>query len=92
MPRTATSRAEDSVYGEVGKAAVGNERSLSRLIETASLARVTEAQFASGGKAAQMLGNESLPGRPGQIRSKFDGTKALSRVTQAPVPTGTSVP
>ena len=60
MAKTVTSCLEDGVYEELREAAVVDGRSPSMLIETASLARLMEAQFVSDETMIEVLSEHAL--------------------------------
>ena len=60
MSKNVTLRLAEDVYEELREAAVAERRPLANLIETAALARITEAQFVDDAEAAEILNNETL--------------------------------
>ena len=60
MTKTITLRLDEDVYNELREAATAERRPLSNLIETATLARVREAQFVDDAEMAEILYNDNL--------------------------------
>ena len=60
MPKTVTLRLKDDVYKVFHEAAVAENRSLSNLIETAALQKVSEQQFVDDAELAEILSNQDL--------------------------------
>lgn len=60
MPKTITMRLSDKVYRVFLEAAKAENRSLSNLIETAALARLSEQQFVDDAEMAEILANQEL--------------------------------
>ena len=63
MTRTVTLRLGEEVYEEFREAAAAERRTLSKLIETAALARIRERQFVDDEEMTEILGNDALLGR-----------------------------
>jgi len=60
MPKTVTLRLKDSVYRVFNEAAVAENRSLSNLIETAALQKISEQQFVDDVELAEIMSNQNL--------------------------------
>ena len=60
MPKTITLRLKDDVYKVFHEAAVAENRSLSNLIETAALLKISEKQFVDDAELAEVLANQEL--------------------------------
>jgi hypothetical protein len=60
MPKTVTLRLNDKVYKVFLEAAKAENRSLSNLIETAALAKLSEQQFVDDAEMAEILANREL--------------------------------
>jgi len=60
MPKTVTLRLKDDVYKVFHEAAVAENRSLSNLIETAALLKISEQQFVDDAELAEILSNQDL--------------------------------
>ena len=60
MAKTVTLRLKDEVYQSFVEAAQSENRSLSNLIETAALAKISEQQFVDDLEMAEILANEDL--------------------------------
>ncbi len=63
MTRTVTLRLGEEVYEEFREAAAAERRTLSKLFETAALARIRETQFLDDVEMTEILSNDALVGR-----------------------------
>ena len=61
--KVVTLRLGDAVYKELREAAEAERRPLSKLIETAALAKIREGQFVDDAEMAEIHGNERLVAR-----------------------------
>jgi uncharacterized protein (DUF1778 family) len=66
MPKTITLRLKDDVYKVFHEAAVAENRSLSNLIETAALLKISEQQFIDDAELAEIKSKQDLLNRTKQ--------------------------
>ena len=60
MTKSVTLRSAEAVYEEFREVAAAERRLLSKLVETAALARIREAQFVDDAEAAEILNDDAL--------------------------------
>lgn len=60
MPKTVTLRVDDATYETFARAAAGERRSLSNMIETAALRHIRDTEFVDDAEMAEIMGNADL--------------------------------